>query len=63
MVSWSIITQQIQLAEDVQSMVGAFAAASTEMLSSAEAMAATAEETSRQSAMVAAASEEATTNV
>ena len=63
MVSWSIITQQIQLAEDVQSVVGAVSAASTEMLSSAEAMAAKAEETSRQSAVVAAASEEATTNV
>ena len=63
MVSWSVVTQQLKLAEDVQSMVGAVSAASTEMLGSAEAMAATAEETSRQSSVVAAASEEATTNV
>ena len=63
MVSWSVVTQQLKLAEDVKSMVGAVSAASTEMLSSAEAMAATAEETSRQSSVVAAASEEATTNV
>jgi methyl-accepting chemotaxis protein len=63
MVSWSVVTQQIKLAEDVKHMVEAVSTAATEMLSSSEAMAATAEETSRQSSVVAAASEEATTNV
>ncbi len=63
MVSWSVVTQQLKLAEDVKHMVEAVSGASSEMLSSSEAMAATAEETSRQSSVVAAASEEATTNV
>ena len=63
MVTWSVVTKQISLAEDVKSMVEAVSSASTEMLGSSEAMAATAEEASRQSSVVAAASEEATTNV
>ena len=63
MVTWSVVTKQISLAEEVKGMVEAVSAASTEMLGSSEAMAATAEETSRQSGVVAAASEQAPVNV
>ncbi|MDX1484058.1 MAG: methyl-accepting chemotaxis protein [Alphaproteobacteria bacterium] len=67
MVSWSVVTQQVKLADDfesnVKSVVDAVSASATEMQSTAESMSATAEETNRQSSAVAAASEQATNNV
>ena len=63
MVSWSVITEQVRLAERVSTVVDAVAGAATEMRATAQSMSATAEETSRQSTAVAAASEEASTNV
>ena len=63
MVAWSVITDQINMANDVAKVVDLVASASTEMQSSAQALAATAEETNSQSVAVAAASEEVTTNI
>ncbi len=67
MVSWSVITGQVKLADDfetnVKGVVDTVSAASTEMQATAQAMSATAEETNRQSTVVAAASEQATNNV
>jgi methyl-accepting chemotaxis protein len=63
MVSWSVITAQKKLTDNVLGIVHSVTAAATEMRSSAEAMSATAEETSQQSAAVATASEQANTNV
>ena len=55
MLSWSVITEQVKLAERVASVVDAVAGASTELRTTAESMAATAEETARQANAVAAA--------
>ncbi len=67
MLSWSVITAQVKLADDfelnIKGIVEAVSAASTEMQSSAEALAATAEETSNQANTVAAASEELTSSI
>jgi methyl-accepting chemotaxis protein len=67
MLSWSVITREVTLANDFESNVGAVvssvSAASTEMQSTAESMAATAEETNSQSGAVAAASEQLTASV
>jgi methyl-accepting chemotaxis protein len=67
MLTWSVVTDKVRLADDFESNVGkiveAVSAASTEMQSTAQSMSATAEETNRQAASVAAASEEASTNV
>lgn len=63
MLSWSVITDQIELSEKVAGVVKNVSAAATEMRSTAESMSATAEETSRQATTVAAAAEQATTNV
>ncbi|TDI63437.1 MAG: methyl-accepting chemotaxis protein [Alphaproteobacteria bacterium] len=67
MLSWSIVTEQVKLADDfehnVKAVVDAVSASATEMQASAQALSATAEETNRQSAAVAAASEQATSNV
>ncbi|MEQ9350075.1 MAG: methyl-accepting chemotaxis protein, partial [Alphaproteobacteria bacterium] len=67
MVTWSIITQQVRLADtfesNVKSVVETVSSASTEMHSTAQSMSASAEETNRQASAVAAASEEASTNV
>jgi methyl-accepting chemotaxis protein len=67
MVTWSVITAQVALANkfesDVKGVVSMVASAAAEMQSSAESLASTAEETSQQSIGVAAASEEATSNV
>ncbi|MGD9538871.1 MAG: methyl-accepting chemotaxis protein [Alphaproteobacteria bacterium] len=63
MLTWSVVTEQVRLAERVASVVDAVAGASTELRTTAESMAATAEETSRQASAVAAASEQASTNV
>ena len=63
MVSWSVITDQVNLAERVSTVVDAVAGAATELTATAQSMSATAEQTARQSTAVAAASEEASTNV
>jgi len=67
MVDWSIITNQVQMADDFEAQVLTIAQtvskSSGELESSAQGMAAANEETSRQSQAVAAASEQATRNV
>ncbi|HVW01108.1 MAG TPA: GAF domain-containing protein [Planctomycetaceae bacterium] len=63
MVIWSVVTAQVKLASDVDSVVEAVTAAATQLQNNSKSMAATAEETARQSQTVAAASEEATRNV
>ncbi len=63
MLSWSVVTSQVQLAERDNEVVEAVASASTEMESTAQSLASLAEETNRQSTTVAAASEQAATNV
>ena len=63
MVAWSVVTEQVNLANDVAGVVELVSSAATEMQSSAQAMASTAEETSQQSSAVAAASEQVTANV
>jgi methyl-accepting chemotaxis protein len=63
MVSWSVVTEQIRLAEKVSNVVEAVSSAATELRATAESMSASAEETSRQSTAVASAAEQATTNV
>ena len=63
MLSWSVVTEQVNLANNVSEVVGLVASTATEMQSAAESMASTAEETSRQSQAAAAASEQASTNV
>ncbi len=63
MVTWSVITEQVNLGKRVREVVEAVAASSTELKATAETMSATAEETNQQSAAVAAASEQATNNV
>jgi len=63
MVSWSVISAQVAMAENVKNMTQIVASTSTELQNTAQSMAATAERTSEQSTAVAAASEEASTNV
>ncbi|MGE3313729.1 MAG: methyl-accepting chemotaxis protein [Planctomycetaceae bacterium] len=67
MVSWSVVTDQVRLADDfereVKGVVQIVTSSATEMQASSRSMAATAEETARQAQVVAAASEEATRNV
>ena len=67
MVSWSVVTQNVKLADDferdVKGVVDIVTASATEMQVSARSMSATSDETARQSQVVAAASEEATRNV
>ncbi|MBT3787390.1 MAG: hypothetical protein HN725_15025 [Alphaproteobacteria bacterium] len=63
MVAWSIITNQISLADNVSEVVDIVAAASNQLKSSAENMVTSAEETANQSTAVAAASEQVTSNV
>ena len=63
MLSWSVVTAQVEMATRVGEVVEIVSSASAELQSTAESMSATAEETSRQSQAVAAAAEEATTNV
>lgn len=62
MVSWSVATKQVQIADDfengVKGVVEAVSAAATEMQGSSEAMASTAEETSSQASTVASAAEQ-----
>ena len=63
MLSWSVITEQVNMAGRVQEVVGVVASASTELQASAEEMSSIAKRTSEQSSSVSAAAEEATTNV
>lgn len=63
MVSWSIVTAQHQLANNVKEVSKQVAATSTELQATAQSMSAAAEETSRQSSSVAAAAEQASANV
>jgi methyl-accepting chemotaxis protein len=67
MVNWSVITEQVKMADDFEASVAAIAgvvsSSSTELEASAQGMAASSEETSRQAQAVAAASEQATRNV
>lgn len=63
MVSWSVVTSQISMAEKVKGVVDVVASASTELDATARAMTGTAEEASNRSGAVAAASEEASANV
>jgi methyl-accepting chemotaxis protein len=67
MLAWSVVTQQVKLADDFEAnvvgVVEAVKSSATELQSSSESMAATAEETQSQATAVASASEEATTNV
>ena len=67
MLCWSIVTAQVRLADSFEKNIGGIvdvvASASTEMLSTSEAMAASAEETSAQGATVATAAQQASANV
>jgi len=63
MVTWSVLTQQVKLSEEVRAVAAAVSDASAKLQSGCETMAATAEETSRQAQAVSAASEQATRNV
>jgi methyl-accepting chemotaxis protein len=63
MLSWDVVTRQVQMAEQVSEVVAIVSTSSEELQSTAQSMAATAEETSRQSQSVAAAAEQATSNV
>lgn len=63
MVTWSLVTNQVNMANSVKSVVEIVTTSAAEMQASAKNMASAAEETARQSQVVAAASEEATRNV
>ncbi len=67
MVTWSVITEQVKLADDferdVKGVVEIVTSAATEMQASSNTLAQTAEQTTRQAQSVAAASEQATRNV
>jgi len=63
MVAWSIITNQVRIANNVSEVVDIVASAATQLKASAGAMVTSAEQTASQSTAVAAASEEVTANV
>jgi len=63
MVSWAVVTDQIKMSNRVKEVVDVVASASTELQSSAESLAGTAEESTRQSSTAAAAAEQASTSV
>jgi len=67
MLTWSIITQRIKLADDFESnigtVVGTVSSSSAELQSTAESMATTSEETTNQASAVAAAAEELSSSV
>lgn len=67
MVTWSVITEQVKMADDferdVKGVVQIVTSAATEMQASSNTLAMTAEQTTRQAQSVAAASEQATRNV
>jgi len=62
MLTWAVITNQVNMADNVSSVVEGLSSSATELQSSAESMAGTSEETSAQSQAVAAAAEEASAN-
>ena len=63
MLTWSVITEQIRIADTVSEVVDVVAGASTELESTASSMSATAKETSKQAGAVASGSQQATGNV
>jgi len=67
MVSWSVVTKQVDLANrfesDVKGVVDTVSAAATELQSTSESLSATAEQTSNQSQVVATAAEELTASI
>ncbi|WP_242480665.1 HAMP domain-containing methyl-accepting chemotaxis protein [Rhodovibrio sodomensis] len=67
MLTWSVITKQMKLAENfetqVMGVVDAVSSAATEMQTSAQSLSATSEQTSQQAQAVSAAAEEASSNV
>lgn len=67
MVSWSVVTEQVKLADDferdVKAVVDAVTSAATELEASSNSMAATAEETARQATAAKTAGDQATRNV
>lgn len=67
MVCWSVITDQVKLADDfeseIQGIVSVVTSSATEMQASSKSLSDMSDETARQSQVVAAASEEATRNV
>lgn len=67
MVSWSVVTDQVKLADDfeseIQGIVSVVTSSATEMQASSKSLSDMSDETARQSQVVAAASEEATRNV
>jgi methyl-accepting chemotaxis protein len=63
MLTWSVVTHQVALAEKVQNAVGTVAAASAQLTSTASTLSSAANQASAQAHTAGAASEEATTNV
>jgi methyl-accepting chemotaxis protein len=63
MVSWQVLTDQINIANRVREVVDAVASSSTELRGTAESMSAVAEQSNRQASSVAAAAEQASHNV
>ncbi|MCG8691966.1 MAG: methyl-accepting chemotaxis protein [Minwuiales bacterium] len=63
MLSWSVVTQNLRMAESVQSVVSAVASAATEMQSSAGSMSNNAEQTQNRASDVASASEELNSSI
>ena len=67
MVTWSIVTERVQMADDferdVKAVIQIVTSSATEMQASSKSMAGVAEQTARRAQVVAAASEEATRNV
>jgi methyl-accepting chemotaxis protein len=63
MVSWQVLTDQINVANRVREVVDAVASSSTELRGTAESMSAVAEQSNRQASSVAAAAEQASHNV
>ncbi|MEO3428686.1 methyl-accepting chemotaxis protein [Pelagibius sp. CAU 1746] len=63
MVTWSVITQNLRMAESVSAVVSAVSAASAEMQSNANSLSGTAEETNSRANTVASASEELSSSI
>ena len=63
MVAWSVITNQVKVAENVSKVVDVVASASTEMKASSESLSAISSDTAAKSTAVAAASEQVSANI
>ena len=63
MLTWNLVTKQVEFAANVRSVVETVAASSTELQATAEAMTSTAEQTSAQASTVASASEQLTASI